>query len=181
MPSGEKFANVADYSKTQGGEVAADLALRKVVKIGSVSAGVQFECTIAGTPTVEIGNEVTINGAVTISGVANVKIDNTDPVTYAVTTISVTGATSIQLVAAQGASIGIRIHGFSIFNEGTNLRRFELRYDTTPIWRGSLASAGGGMNWNLIGRSLVGADNKALKLYVSGAATATVTVYWEQS
>jgi hypothetical protein len=87
MPTGgSSFENVADYSKTQGGEIAADTALRKIVKIGAVSSGVTFpmsgtitigSVSISGTPTVTISGTPTIQGTVSISGTPTVTINGT--------------------------------------------------------------------------------------------------------
>ena len=168
MPGSPKIPNSAPYSKTQDGEFSADGALRAIVKIGSVSAGVEFDANLVGTP------------EVTISGVANVNIGDNVLLTPMVTTVSTTGASATELIAAQGASDAIRVHGFSVFNETESMLRVELRYGNTPFWRGSLAAEGGGMNWNVVGRALQGSDNTAVNVYHAAAGTTTISVFWEK-
>jgi hypothetical protein len=95
-------------------------------------------------------------------------------------TMSVTAAGTTTIIAAKGASTNTRVVGLSVCNESTaNGARFELRFGTTPFWRGSLA-AGVPYNWSLVNHP-VKALNKAVVLYANGAVTATCTVFYERA
>lgn len=188
MPGGSKLPDTAVYSKAQNGEWAFDTDLRGKVVISGVSAGTTFSANITGTVDAHLVGGTT-NQDVRLAAVSSIIVPVSGSVTAnfaqtstrAVAVLTTSGASgTVEVVAAGGANTKTEVRGFSLCNEGANLRRFELRFGTTgtAFWRGSLAAAGGAFNWNLIGHYQISANNKAIRAYMNGAGTATVTVYY---
>ena len=148
MSAGSKFQNVSPYSKTQGMEFEADNYGRMVVRVGAVSSGA----------------EIAMHSLFTISSATCV--------------ISAVAAGTKTLLPALGATTSVYIKGFSLYNEGANARRFQLRLGTTCVWYGGLASTGA-FNWNLIDSSIV-TTNKPVILYINGAGTAVATMLYKK-
>lgn len=99
-------------------------------------------------------------------------------ISIAATVMSKVAAGTMTLVAA-GSYTQLQVRGFSICNEGTNSRRFELRFGTTPIWKGYV-KAGLPFNWNYIGAYPRSQEDKPLVAYISGAGTASITVNYKE-
>lgn len=232
MPQGSSFPNSAPYSKTQGGELSADSALRLKIQIAAVSAGLSIPVTGGGTGggggTVTIGSvaagittalpvslrggttnqdiriagisalttalPVSIRGGTTNQDVRIAGVSGTVPVSGSVTisnlvatalggftVLSKTGAGTVAVVAAQGATTKTEVRGFSLYNEGANARRLELRFgNTNAFWKGGLAS-GAAFNWNLMGGYQRSANNQKVVAYINGAGTAVVTVFYKKA
>jgi hypothetical protein len=148
------------------------------VRIAAVSASIP----VTGPIDVHVIGGTT-NQDVRIAAISSIII----PVTFSqtstrgVTVLTTSGASgTAQVIAAGGATTKTEVRGFSICNEGASLRRFELRFGTTgtPFWRGSLAGAGGAFNWNIMTMYQLSPVNKAIRVWMNGAGTATVTVYY---
>lgn len=186
MPGGSKLPSTSIYNKYQNGEWAFDTELRAKVVIAGVSAAVTFPGggvshvhLVGGTTNQDVRLAAVSSIVVPVSG--NVTANFAQTSTRGVAVLTTSGASgTVEAVAAGGANTKTEVRGFSICNEGANLRRFELRFGTTgtAFWRGSLAASGGAFNWNMIGHYQISANNKAIRAYMNGAGTATVTVYY---
>lgn len=145
--SGEKFANVAPYSKRQGIEAAHDSVGRYIVRIGSATAGLQI-----GT-----SNQYTISSAMTVCQGNNTKT----------------------VLAAQGATTLIYIHGWFVFNDSTQSSRFKLRFGSTPVEYFGLP-AKGAANWNLINGAHVATNKAIIVQMLNSAGSCVCTVHYKK-
>jgi hypothetical protein len=150
MPSKGSQPPVTVYNNDHRGEWAFDSSLRGKVVLSGVSASVTLP----------------------VSGSIGISSANATPAMTVISRVTA-GTKSTTVVASHTAT---KVVGFSIYNEGANARRFQLRFGGTAFWYGGLAS-GAAFNWNFINQQQAAA-NKAVKIYINGAGTAVVTVYW---
>lgn len=196
------FASTPVPVSIRGGSTNQD------VRIAAVSLGIGVALPISGNVTVNNATfDVNVNGTVPVSGevtIANTPLPvsirggstNQDvrlaavssvtvPVSfggtaiYGYTVLSTSSSGTETVVSAPGSSTAIEIRGFSIYNESTNSRRFELRFGSTAFWKGGVPNDLA-FNWNMVNHYVQSANNKALIAYINGAGTAVITVYYKE-
>lgn len=170
---------------TIGGVVAGiSTALPVSIRGGTTNQNVKLN----GIASLSTALPVSIRGGSTNQDVRIAAVSATIPVAEAaytgsilsgITVLSSAVSHSKVAIAAQGASTSTRVHGFSIYNEGANARRFYLQFGATAFWKGGLAS-GAAFNWNVVGGFPKSAANKSVIARINGGGTAVVTVLYRK-
>lgn len=152
MPNPAGNPNASDFSKVQNGECLVDSSLRKVVKVGAVSATAYMPVDLYGF---------------TGSG------------TYATALLSFSADTGFEtVISAPGAGTKIRVLGVALYNANTDTGiRFQFRFGSTAFL---YAGAGPEIpyNHNMVAQNVMSAANKAVHVWANKTCVAPVTVFY---